>query len=211
MKLEPSEYRNLLMGCGHKRDKRLEPLLFGGTLSTTEAAKQWRMPREWQGELDTLDYESPCNPSIVWDLNVTPWCRPGPLTGKPVAIPDDYYAEVHAYEVLEHLGQQGDYRAFFETFSEVWRLLRPGGFLCATVPARRSMWAWGDPGHTRVIYPCHLIFLDQSSYTDQLGRTTMTDYRRTYRADFETVHSHDNGETHQFVLRAVKPSRCPKI
>jgi SAM-dependent methyltransferase len=110
--------------------------------------------------------------------------------------------------VLEHLGRQGDYRLFFETFSEAWRILKPGGFLCATVPGRKSLWVWSDPGHTRVIFPPTLLFLDQHNYATQEGRTTMSDYRRVYQADFETIFSHDNGETHQFILQAVKPSRC---
>jgi SAM-dependent methyltransferase len=190
------KYRNLLLGCGHARDKRLEPTLFFGRKSALDLANEWRRPREWVGELQTLDYESPCKPDIVWNLNTLPW-----------PLKDDHYDEVHAYEVLEHLGRQGDYRAFFETFAEVWRVLRPGGFLCATVPSRKSMWLWGDPGHTRAILPCTLVFLDQQSYIDQQGRTSMSDYRRLYQADFQTLWAHENNDTHQFVLQAVKPSR----
>lgn len=191
-------YKNLLIGCGHARDKRLEPALFHEKANATEIARQWRKPRQWQGELTTLDYESPCNPDIVWNLNTVPW---------PVHA--NMYDEVHAYEVLEHLGSLGDYHAFFETFSEIWRILKPGGYLCATVPSRKSIWLLGDPGHTRAILQCTLVFLNQQHYIDQHGITAMSDYRKVYRADFEVVWTHDNDETHMFVLRAVKPSRCP--
>lgn len=185
-------YRNLLIGCGHARDKRLDPS--GASVC------------DWRGELITLDYESPSKPDIQWDLERYPWSRP--IAGRePEPLTENSYNEVHAYEVLEHLGQQGNYKAFFATFSEIWRILKPGGHLCATCPSRRSQWLWGDPGHRRVILPCTLAFLDQRSY-NQSGQTTMTDYREVYRADLETVLTHDDNETHHFILRAVKPSRA---
>jgi hypothetical protein len=120
---------------------------------------------------------------------------------------DDYYHEVHAYEVLEHLGQQGDATAFFATFSEIWRVLVPQGYLVATCPSRFSEWLWGDPGHRRTILPCTLQFLDQTRYPLQLRVTAMSDYRRLYRADFSVVYTHDDKTTHQFILQAVKPAR----
>jgi hypothetical protein len=194
------DYRNLLVGCGHARDKRLEPAHWQPGVDPQKRIA----PRVWRGRLETLDYESPCEPDIVWDLNVTPWRRSG---GDILAA--DTYDEIHAYEVLEHLGAQGDYRGFFDTFSEVWRLLKPGGFLCATCPSRRSHWLWGDPGHRRVVLPVSLLFLQQPEYERQKGLTNMSDYRTVYRADFEVVHTHDNNQTHSFILQAVKPSRCP--
>lgn len=196
------DYRNLLVGCGHARDKRLEPAHF---LPSPDPYQRIG-PRVWRGQLETLDYESPCEPDIVWDLNVTPWRRKSNTRYEKIA--DDSYNEVHAYEVLEHLGAQGRYRDFFDTFSEIWRVLKPGGFLCATCPSRQSHWLWGDPGHTRVVLPVSLTFLTQPEYDRQKGVTTMSDYRSVYRADFDVVHSYDNKETHSFILQAVKPSRC---
>jgi len=55
-------------------------------------------------------------------------------------IREDFFDEVHAYEVLEHLGRQGDYRSFFATFANIYRVLVPGGLLLATVPSRYSGW-----------------------------------------------------------------------
>ena len=108
--------------------------------------------------------------------------------------------------MLEHTGQQGDWRFFFAQFSEFWRILKPDGLLCATCPSVTSRWAWGDPGHTRVIQPETLIFLQQPQYA-QAGITALTDYRAVYQADYDLVFSQDNGETFKFALRAIKPSR----
>lgn len=195
--------RELLIGCGHNRRKKVEPknFCFGRGYPIADLGKS----HDW-GELDTLDCNPDCAADMLWDLNVTPWCRTGPdLVAVP--IPADTYDEVHAYEVLEHLGSLGNAQAFFRTFAEVWRILKPGGFLCATCPSRYSEWLWGDPGHTRAILPASLIFLNQPQYDQQLGNTAMSDYRYMYRADFDTLAAHDNRETFWFVLQAVKPSR----
>jgi SAM-dependent methyltransferase len=170
----------LLIGAGASREKRLWPAGGGG----------WR-------ELVTLDINPDHRPDVVWDLNV-----------RPLPFADDTFDEVHAYEVLEHLGRQGDWRAFFEEWSEWWRILKPGGLLIGTSPHWSSKWAWMDPGHTRAMGPEMLVFLDQSEYARQVGRTPMSDYRFVYKADFTVFHCRvDEGGTFQFGLRAVKPSR----
>lgn len=124
----------------------------------------------------------------------------------------DYWNEIHAYEVLEHLGRQGDAHAFFAQMSELWRLLKPGGYLVAEVPSRFSGNLWGDPGHSRAIVEETLVFLDQSQYQLQCdgperNRTPMSDYRSIYKADFRCTDHHDNRAHLVFVLQAVKPSR----
>ena len=163
----------LLLGCGRSREKRIA---IG--------------PRSWT-DLTTLDCYDACEPDIVWDLNLTPW-----------PLESDAYDEVHAYEVLEHLGRQGDYDSFFVHFSEIWRVLKPGGMLFATVPDRSSPWAWGDPGHTRVISLESLTFLSQSEYVKQTE--TMTDYRHIYSADFILRMAETKGDHFVFILEARK-------
>jgi SAM-dependent methyltransferase len=177
-----SDYRELLIGCGSRREK---------TLFLPDLGQS----RAWKG-LTTLDVEARHNPDVVHDLNVTPW-----------PFEDGVFDEVHAYEVLEHLGQQGDAPSFFATFTEIYRVLKPGGLLFATCPSYRSMWAWGDPSHRRIICSGSLVFLSQPQYTKQIGKTPMSDFRSLYRADFDVGTQEDNGETFRFVLQAVKPSR----
>jgi hypothetical protein len=109
--------------------------------------------------------------------------------------------------VLEHTGEQGDYKFFFAQFSELWRILKPGGFLVGTCPGRNSIWAWGDPSHKRIIQPANFVFLDQTQYTRQVGKTPMSDFRYVYQADFEAVLLKEESDTFTFVLRAIKPSR----
>jgi hypothetical protein len=182
-----SEYRELLLGCGRSRDKRLDP---GGTI------------RPWQA-LTTLDINPDCEPDIVHDL------------AGSTALEDVFeratFDEVHAYEVLEHLGSQGNVTEFFWHFFQIWLILKPGGFLCGTSPSRFSEWLWGDPGHTRVILPTSLKFLSQPFYAQCDGPhpTMASDYRSVWRGDFDILRSSDDYTLHRFILQAVKPMRKP--
>lgn len=172
----------LLIGAGSRHDKRLS---FPGK-------------EEWT-KLVTLDINPDHKPDVVWDL-----------TQRPLPFEDNTFDEIHAYEVLEHLGRQGDWRLFFEEWSEWWRLLKPGGLLCATSPCWKNVWAWGDPGHTRVLSQECLTFLMQPEYTKQIGVTAMTDYRMVYKADFDLAYCNTTDDTISFGLIAVKPSRITK-
>lgn len=176
-----ADYRELLIGCGNRRDKRVMLKDDDGTWSN----------------LTTLDIDPGVNPDVVFDLDLMP--------GTPLPFDDDTFNEIHAYDVLEHFGRIGDWKAFFGQFAEFWRVLKPGGLLFACVPHWESSWALGDPGHTRVIPKDTLIFLSQAAYEAQVGSTPMTDYRPWYKADFETAATNeDNPDVLQFVLRAVK-------
>lgn len=174
----------LLLGSGSSRDRRLR-------IGNDPPGTDWK-----HVELVTLDRNPAHRPTVVHDLSVFPW-----------PFEDNAFDRVDAYEILEHLGQQGDAAAFFRDFSEIWRILKPGGFLGATCPSWRSIWAWGDPSHRRVLCSGSLVFLDQNEYTRQVGKTAMSDFRDIYQADFAGVHVEEDNDKFTFVLAAIKPSR----
>lgn len=173
--------KQLLLGCGHRRARLIRP---------THTADSW-------DELFTLDIDPTCGADLVWDLD----------SPEPLPFEDNTFDEIHAYEVLEHIGKQGDWRGFFREFSEYWRILAPGGYLAGSFPAPGSEWVWADPGHTRSLSPNTFTFLSQAEYTKQANVTPMTDYRHVYKADFEIAHIEENEGTLYFALVAIKPSR----
>jgi len=118
----------------------------------------------------------------------------------PLPFEDSAFDEIHAYEVCEHVtGQQGDAVAYFAFFSEMWRILRPGGYFMGTVP--RGEWVWGDPSHKRQITLGTLHFLSQREYREQVGITQMSDYRNIYKADFEILFAQQTDDKLGFVLQ----------
>lgn len=169
--------RELLLGCGNSKRKIVR---YGDS------------PAEWQN-VTTVDIDPGVNPDIVHDLNILPY-----------PFEDNTFDEIHAYQVLEHLGKQGDWKFFFDQFAELWRILKPGGLLIATVPAWDSPWAWGDPGHTRVITRGSLLFLNQEVYEVEIGKTHMTDYRPWYKANLKQVAENEDEHHYGFILKAIK-------
>jgi len=168
--------RELLIGSGSSRDKRL----------TADGKWIFHDPI-------TLDYNPDHKPNVVWDLH-----------NLPLPFEDNSFDEIHAYEVLEHVGQQGDYKTFFAQFTEFHRLLKNGGFFMGVCPSRHSPWAWGDPSHTRILQKEHLHFLVQSNYEKEVGVTPMSDFRNIYSADFEIIFQTEDDSKFQFILKAVK-------
>jgi SAM-dependent methyltransferase len=168
--------KELLLGCGSRTQKDL----------SLEGRKEFQ-------DVVRLDNNADHNPDVIWDLN----CHPLPFK-------DNEFDEIHAYDVLEHLGGLGDYKFFFREFSEYWRILKPGGMLLASVPDVSSPWLFGDPSHVRVISKETLVFLSQDQYTQQIGKTKMSDFRYLYQADFKCVYAQETGGTFRFILEAVK-------
>ena len=109
--------KELLIGCGSTRRKNYFP----------SGDPNWH-------DLTTLDINPDHKPDIVWDLNKI-----------PLPFDDNVFDEIHAYEVLEHTGRQGDHKFFFAQFTDFWRILKSNGYLIASVPFWASPWAWADP------------------------------------------------------------------
>lgn len=162
----------LLVGSGSRREK----------LIYTNNKKEWN-------HLITLDINPDHNPDVVFDLNNFPY-----------PFDDNIFDEIHAYEVLEHISTQGDYKHFFKEFSEYWRILKPGGKFFGSSPALDSVWLWGDPSHTRVISQETLTFLSQKNYEEQVGYTPMSDFRSIYKADFSLDYANIKDYSFYFVL-----------
>lgn len=171
--------RELLIGCGSDLRKKL----------TADGSNDFN-------NVITLDHYDRHDPDCVWDL-----------MNMPLPFEDNTFDEIHAYEVLEHTGAQGDYKFFFKQFSEFWRILKPNGKILATCPSRHSPWALGDPSHTRIMQKEQLIFLNQEAYHKGVGKTAMSDFRDIYTADFIPLVVDENEDKFVFIIQAVKPAR----
>ncbi len=77
---------------------------------------------------------------------------------------DECFDEIHAYEILEHFGMQGDYKSFFREFGEYWRILKEKGLMVISCPMWDSPWSFGDPGHCRVLPKEIFAFLTEDHY-----------------------------------------------
>jgi hypothetical protein len=166
----------LLIGCGSRREKLLG----------VKGREHWK-------ELVRLDCNPDHAPDVLHDLEDI-----------PLPFDDDSAEEIHAYDVLEHVGRQGDWRFFFAQWSDFWRILQPGGFFFGIVPSIKSPWAWGDPSHTRVILPATLTFLSQAEYKRQVGITPLSDFRHVYKADFAILEASEDDLQFRFALKAIK-------
>ena len=177
--MEDTEFQNekriLILGCGS--DNRKKVMMKGDT-------------EDWGGVVVRLDMNPAHDPDVIWDLNQ-----------HPLPFDDREFDEIHAYEVLEHLGSMGDENFFFSEWNEYYRVLKPGGLFYATVPRLDSPWAWADPSHKRMIVPETLIFLSQKAYEEQVGVTPMSDFRYIYHGDFTTLNVDFSDDHFAFVMR----------
>ena len=173
-------------------EERKRELLLGAGNRPVKGIVLEGQSKEWS-DLTTLDISPRCNPDVIHDLNL-----------HPLPFLDDWFDEIHAYEVLEHLGSIGDYEFFFREWSEYWRILKPGGWFFGSVPKWDSPWAWGDPSHRRIISRHMLTFLSQDEYEKQVGITSMTDFRDIYKADFEVMNAGESDDSWYFCLQALK-------
>jgi len=187
----------LMLGAGSAPPKRK---LTDPQFSASEEETEWV----------TLDIMERNKPDILFDLNwiertdmtvATHGLRDGYLCNQ-IPVPDETFDEIHAYEVMEHYGKQGDWEGFFQGMKELWRILKPGGMLIGTVPKYTSEWAWGDPGHTRVITKGTLSFLMKASYENKSSNEPRTDYQDYVDPCWwEPRHGADLGEHYSFGIR----------
>jgi hypothetical protein len=92
-----------------------------------------------------------------------------------------------------------------EAHYKAWcRAGRPerGAFMAST-PMWDNEWGWADPGHTRIISPKTLMFLEQDFYK-QIGKTAATDYRSVYRANWRVKAMQEKDFQFFWVLQALK-------
>lgn len=163
--------KQLLLGAGNDRARRLHA-----------GSDKWT-------DLITVDIDPDCGADVLHDLNALPY---------PFA--DAEFDEIHGYEILEHLGAQGDWRFFFGQFTELHRMLCDGGHIFISVPSMQSPWVWGDPGHTRALPLEAFHWLSQGHYA-QVGKTTATDYRHVWKGNLPIAWHQDDGASLYVILR----------
>jgi len=81
--------RELLLGAGHDHGKRV-----------------WLHDASKFKNLVTLDINPDAKPSVIFDLEL-----------KSLPFKANVFDELHAYEVLEHVGRQGDWRFFLSSLT----------------------------------------------------------------------------------------------
>jgi SAM-dependent methyltransferase len=163
--------RSLLLGCGHSREKKII----------------WDGKREWEGELTTLDMNPDCGADIVMDydnLGRRSWRHP---LGKQLPFADNTFDEMGAFDTLEHVGRQGDWKGYFLEFGEYHRILKPGGLFYIIVPIMED--ALADPGHTRFFQLNYFGFLSQHFYeVNKELHTSGTGYQWFWKKDFDVLY-----------------------
>lgn len=152
---------------------------------------------DWS-RLVTLDIDPNLNPDVVWDLNTL-----------PLPFDAETFDEIHCSEVLEHLGTQGDWRGWFRFFDEMYRLLIGGGTFNVSCPRHDSIWALGDPGHTRIVTREQFLYLQRPFYA-QCGETACTDYTPYFVSDWNSTRLEHTEHQMMVQLQAVKPARDHK-
>lgn len=171
--------RSLLVGCGNSRVKKV----------------CWKGEMDWVGQLTTIDMDPNCGADVVMSLDglgSRSWRHP---FGKRLPFPDETFDEIGCYDVLEHVGRQGDWRGWFDEMGEYHRVLKPGGTFGIIVPVGEN--ALADPGHTRFFQTNYFGFLSQEFYRKNLmDGAAVTDYRWYWKKNFDVAWFDRMGDHH---------------
>lgn len=95
-----------------------------------------------------VDVEKKCNPDQVVNLEVTPW-----------PYDDNFFEQIHAYNILEHLGTSPG--IFTNVVKEMYRVSQPGAIWNIQVPHHRCDLHWDDYTHVRTLTPKTFRMFDQ--------------------------------------------------
>jgi len=152
----------LLLGCGKSRERKIR-----------DSGQQFGFDGD---NLTTVDMDPTSTPNVLMDIEDI-------ASGGKFPFPDCSFDEIHAYNVLEHIGKQGDWRGYFTEFGEYHRILKEGGRFFILVPIGGD--AIADPGHTRFFTVNHIGFLAQEFYDQIEQGYPATDYRWFWKKDFK--------------------------
>lgn len=134
-------------------------------------------------KLVTLDRNLDSQADVAWDLNNKPW-----------PFEDNSFEEVHAYNIIEHIGRQGDAKMFFDEMYEVWRILVPWGHFYGCCPTMNNPWLLAEPSHTRVVLPWTFNFLSacKEEVEKAIETTSTSDFRYLWKGDLRFIERLDN-------------------
>ena len=154
----PETVTVLHLGCGRKKTPEALGLQFVNGSGALEP-KHIRMIN--------LDMNPHVEPDIL--------CR---LGTDSIDLPDDSVDFVVALHVLEHIGEhQGDMRAWWQFWTELYRVMKPGTRIQFECPYYSSVWAWADPTHVRAISEYTFLYFNQDAYRSNRKQGAMPDYR----------------------------------
>lgn len=177
--------RALILGAGRSRDKRIK-------FEASENVGRGSPDNDFSKyKVVTHDYDPKCFPDILHDLDDLPY-----------PWEDEEFDEIHAYEVLEHTGSIGDADFFFGQMNELYRILKPGGYVMITVPNWDSLEQWAIPDHKRPLPPQLFHFCNRKYVEKNYKRAQHGDYREWLGPmNFEVVGVEEESEHTGIVLR----------